>query len=254
MLDSEALGQSMEVAVYTPADYDANRSYPVLYLLHGFGGRAHSWFRYLNMGDEADRLANSGKIDPLIIVSPDYGNSFGVNSDAAGARVPPGVDAGQYEDYLIRELIPAIDNRYHTVRDKRGRSIGGISMGGYAALVLGMSNPDLFASIGAYSASLWTYHNTDLYPNQREWLFATAELRARRDPFLLAAHLGASGVQIHFDVGSEDPLAEPNRELYRELLAVGVTCSWESPPGNHNIEYWSGRLASYLCFHAGRAI
>ena len=251
-LPSKALDRDMSATIYLPPGYQLDRSYPVLYLLYGYGGNANSWFTYLHMGDAADRLIESNLIDPLIIVSPDYGNSFGVNSNPLDANeaASVGVDTGFYENYLIHELIPYVDRTYSTTKDKQGRWIGGISMGGYAALMLGFTYPEMFSKIGAHSAALWTYSSTDQFTGQRDWLYANPALRELRDPFLLSRNNELNEMTIYLDAGTEDPLSEKDELLYQQLQEQGIPSQWVSLPGGHDITYWSSRLEDYLLFYA----
>ncbi|WP_157891906.1 alpha/beta hydrolase [Paenibacillus crassostreae] len=249
-IPSKALDKDMRATIYLPPGYQSDQSYPVLYLLYGYGGNENSWFTYLHMGDAADRLIESNLIDSLIIVSPDYGNSFGVNSDPMDAPVPVGVDAGFYEDYLIHELVPYVDRTYSTMKDKQGRWIGGISMGGYAALMLGFTYPEMFSKIGAHSAALWTYNSTDQFTGQRDWLYANPALRELRDPFLLSRSNELNEMTIFLDAGVEDPLSEKDELLYQQLQEEGISAQWETSPGGHDFAYWSSRLDDYLLFYA----
>ncbi|MNZ76910.1 Endo-1,4-beta-xylanase Z precursor [compost metagenome] len=248
-LYSERLDFELEMSVYLPPEYSRNTRYPVLYLLYGYGGQHDSWFTYLNIHQVADRLIDKGKIDPLIIVSPDYGNSFGVNSMEGEGRDPGGVDIGPYEDYLIKELIPYIDRQYSTVKVRAGRYVGGASMGGYAALYLGFNHPELFSKIGAHSAALWDYSETDQFSGQRDWLYASESLRKVRDPFKLAESRQLNNLKVYLDSGTEDGLAEKDYLLYELLQSKGIDSRWAPYSGGHDVAYWSSQLENYLFFY-----
>ena len=248
---SSALDRQMGFTVYLPPDYDPQQPYPVLYLFYGYGGNRDSWFHGLSIHRVADQLVEEGRIAPLIMVSPSYGNSFAVNSFPGEGRDPGTVDIGSYEDYLIQELIPYVDSLYSTNTDRTGRYIGGASMGGYASLYLGLTYPELFSRIGAHSAAVWDYSPTDLYLDQRDWLYASEELRAARDPFLLAASEKLRDVKldIYLDAGDSDPLSEKDKHLYEVMLKHGLQARWAPNPGGHNGSYWASQLANYLRFY-----
>jgi len=252
-LHSIALDRDMGFTIYLPPGYDEARRYPVLYLFYGYGGNRDSWFTGLNIHRVADRLIGEGRIGPLLIVSPSYGNSFGVNSQAGEGRDPGTVDIGRYEDYLIQEVIPYVDGHFGTLAERKGRYIGGASMGGYAALYLGFTYPELFSKIGAHSAAVWNYTPTDLYTDQRDWLYATSALREARDPFLLAASGQLDGLKVYLDAGDSDPLSEKDKHLYTVLVENGVQAQWVPSPGGHSGTYWASRLESYLQFYDGTA-
>lgn len=248
-LYSERLNIVQEMSVYLPPAYSPDNQYPVLYMLYGYGGTHDSWFTNLHIHQVADRLIEEGKIEPLIIVSPDYGNSFGVNSMEGEGTDPGSVDIGPYEDYLIKELIPYIDRKYSTIASRSGRYVGGASMGGYAALYLGFNYSELFSKIGAHSAALWNYSETDQFIGQRDWLYASDELREIRDPFKLAESRQLNDLKVYLDSGTEDGLAEKDYLLYKLLKSKGIHAQWSPHPGGHDMGYWSGQLENYLIFY-----
>lgn len=136
--------------VYLPPGYEAGDSrYPVVYLLVGFTGSGEKMLNVSgfdeNIQEQMDRLIAGGDVRPMILVMPDcftrYGGSQYINSGATGP----------YEDYLIKEVIPYIDQKYRT----GGRAIAGKSSGGYAALVHGMRHPDLFQAVACHSGDLY---------------------------------------------------------------------------------------------------
>jgi enterochelin esterase-like enzyme len=80
-VESKAFNRSMGAEIYLPPGYNPKQKYPVLYLLYGYGGTPHSFFSLLPTHTTADQLIQAKQIEPLIIVSPDYRNSFAVNSN-----------------------------------------------------------------------------------------------------------------------------------------------------------------------------
>lgn len=251
-IDSKALGKEMHTTVYLPPDYSPDSKYPVLYLFHGYGGSHESYFTNLRLNTVADRLLQKDLIHPLIMVAPEYGNSFGVNSQPGEGQDPGGVSIGSYEDYLIEEVIPYIDTHYSTDASKTGRYIGGISMGGYASLYLGLTYHEMFSKIGAHSAALWTYTSSDQFTDQRDWLYADERLRSVRDPFMLAAPENLKELKIYLDAGKGDALAEKDYEFYTLLKTNNADVTWTTAPGGHDAAYWSGQLEAYISFYAGK--
>lgn len=251
-INSVALNREMAMSIYLPPGYNPNIKYPTLYLFYGYGGTHDSWFTYLDINGVADRLIQENKINPLIIVSPDYGNSFGVNTVPGEGHDPGGVSVGRYEDYLIQEVITYVDGHYSTQASKEGRYVGGASMGGFAALFLGFTYPELFSKIGAHSAAIWNYTSTDPYTDQRDWLYATETLRNARDPFKLAEPNKLDGTQVYLDAGNDDGLAEKDFSLYELLRSKNIDARWVPNPGGHSPTYWSGQLENYLVFYAGK--
>jgi enterochelin esterase-like enzyme len=133
--------QSMKYTVWLPAGYDESKTYPFLYLLHGYGDDNNSWIEK----GHADKIANEYLADggvPMVIVMPDALTSFYVNVDEAGAWMQSMMDKpGHYEDYFIKELMPTVESRYHC---NGKRALAGLSMGGWGTLYYGLKYPDKF--------------------------------------------------------------------------------------------------------------
>jgi len=141
-----------DITIYLPPSYaSSDKVYPVIYLLHGFGGNERS---YVDEVGELlavfliDGLINTGSLKEVIIVMPNaknkYGGSFYLNSELTG----------NYEDYIADELVDYIDIKYRTIRDRDGRAIAGASMGGYGSITLAMKHPETFSAIASLSPPL----------------------------------------------------------------------------------------------------
>ena len=249
-LQSTALHRQMSFRIYLPPAYSATTRYPVLYLLYGYGGNQDSFFGgFLDLHSVADRLIAARSIDPLIIVVPDYANSFAVNSTPEQGTNTSGGTIGLYEDYLMQELVPYVDHHYSTLATREKRSVGGFSMGGYAALYLGFRYPDKFSKVGGHSAALWDYTDTDQFTGQRDWLYPTPALRAQRDPLLLATTVDLRSLKVYLDAGSSDALLAKDRKLAGILQSSGVNVEWHEGSGGHERAYWQSKLENYLRFY-----
>ena len=130
-LQSKLAGTTLPYNVILPVDYEASPTtrYPVLYLLHGLTGHYTDWVAKTNVANYAAHL-------PLIIVMPEGNNGWYTDS----ASVP----TDKYESYILQELIPDVQRRYHTIEDRSGRAIAGLSMGGYGAIKFGLKSPGMF--------------------------------------------------------------------------------------------------------------
>ncbi len=129
---------------------EASRRYPVVYLLHGYQGSYKQWMAGVpewNIRDALDKLSAAGKVREMIVVMPDartrYGGSFYTNSPTTG----------NWEDFLARDLVGFIDNKYRTLPRPASRGIAGHSMGGYGATRLAMKHPDTFGAVYGLSAA-----------------------------------------------------------------------------------------------------
>jgi S-formylglutathione hydrolase FrmB len=152
---SPSLGEERYLQVYLPNGYDPNDTtrYPVLYFLHGAGGNQTSYPFLIQV---LDTLISDGTIKPVIVVKPDgrdslFGSSFYTNS----------ILYGNFEDYIVYDLVSFIDSSFHTHTDRLHRSIMGHSMGAYGAMKLALKHPDIFSAVASHSGGLDFTHYTD---------------------------------------------------------------------------------------------
>lgn len=145
--DHKKLAFTSGVCIYLPPGYGSSGlRYPVLYLLHGGSGRQSDWVRQGHVQTIADALYAKDKRNAMIIVMPDGGS---------GANWFDAYDKTYMNDsYVMNHLIPYVDRHFHTIADRAGRIIDGLSNGGYGALALAARHPDKFVSAGAMSANL----------------------------------------------------------------------------------------------------
>jgi enterochelin esterase-like enzyme len=254
-IHSESLKKNQNVSIYLPPGYEKGETYPVLYLLHGKDGNEKSWFNGFfgisaaHIDKTADHLIKEQKIKPMIIVSPMIDNSYGVNTSTKSTKVGDH-NEGLYEDFIVKELIPYVDSHFSTIQNKSGRYIGGLSMGGFSALYLAFSHPDLFSKVGGHSAALRLDVNTG---SGIGWLFANGRSRDDIDPLYLAEQAGNDGISVYLDHGDMDHawLVEGNKVLYSKLQSKNMKVQYVSKSGGHDYTYWSSQTAPYLMFYAG---
>jgi enterochelin esterase family protein len=151
---STALERFRRMHVYTPPGYETSgERYPVIWVLTGFTGRGRqllndgAWAPALN--DRMDALIASGKCRPAILAMPDcfthLGGSQYVNSEGLG----------RYEDYVVRELVPLVDERFRTLPGPRHTGVMGKSSGGFGAISLGMKHADVFGAVACHSGDMF---------------------------------------------------------------------------------------------------
>ncbi|MDQ3552828.1 MAG: esterase family protein, partial [Chloroflexota bacterium] len=154
---SGALGRDMPAQVFVPRDVDTATTHPVLYLFHGRYGSERGWMggRFGQEGvgvhDIAQGLIDEGRIPPLIIVSALIDDSYGVDSPPSDE----GYDHGPYERYIMDDLLPAIEARFPVSADPADRAIGGLSMGGFAALHAAFRYPERFGGVAGVSPAVF---------------------------------------------------------------------------------------------------
>lgn len=148
IIKSQILNKDVHFSIYLPEDYNkSERAYPVTYLLHGYGDADDGWIQFGEVNRLADDAIASGKIPPMIIVTPDGFQSFYINS--ADGKM-------KYEDFFVKELIPHIEKNFKVKSERRFRAIAGLSMGGYGSLILSLKHPDLFVASAPLSAAVWS--------------------------------------------------------------------------------------------------
>lgn len=222
-IPSKILGRSVGYCIDLPADYatSAPKRYPTLYFLHGLFGNDHRW---VDRGGKAifDKLTAEGEIGQFLVVMPDAGETFYINSENGKDR---------YEDFFIHELIPYIDHHYRTIPTREARGISGLSMGGYGALHLAMRHPDLFVAVTAHSAVLLTKFPNPI-PTTGRWGFYARILShafgsplnqaywEENSPLTLAKHpQNFNGLKIYFDAGTHDRYGfEKGASILDEIL------------------------------------
>ncbi len=224
---SEALAKRTNFNVIYPDRGEG--PFPVLFQLHGFSDDNYSWLYNSNLVRHVVDL-------PLIVVLPDGGTSRYLN-----VRTHERYARQNYEDLIMRD-IPAEVNRLFHVRPGPW-AIGGLSMGGYGALRLGMKYPDRFDSIWAHSAGLRPLDEDFLalldQPNEADVHHFASLLKER-----------GSWPVISFDCGTEDFLIEHNRDLNRYLDEIGLPHTYQEHPGAHTWGYWDEPVQEALAQHA----
>lgn len=145
-MNSELLGRELRYAVYLPDGYENGElDYPVLYLLHGGNNDESSWLAKGDIQVVLDRLIAERVIPPMIAVMPGNTRSYWVDGKEQKA-----------ESSVIDELIPHVDSTLHTIPERKGRLLAGLSAGGYGTVNIGLKHPDLFAAAAPLSPAIWT--------------------------------------------------------------------------------------------------
>jgi enterochelin esterase-like enzyme len=197
-------------------------------------------------------MIEAGEIQPLIVVCPNLDNSRGINS-AELYREDKGkygvVHKGRYEDYLLDELIPFVDNTFHTIQDRSARYIGGISSGGYTALSIGLRHQELFSKIGGHMPAI------DLsYADEDECYFADETMWLKNDPISIAKQTVFDDLQVFLDDGKEDEgqFYRACEKLFQLLRQNGADVQNHLFEGHHSGDYIRFNMETYLRFYSSR--
>ncbi len=265
MMPSNALGSVMRIRVVTPPGYDPDREYPVVYLLHLWGSHERFWTDRLAAQVRLAEGIAAGTLPPMILAMPQGDKSFYLN-----AADPPGIiweDSpyndkseyfydgfdcyGNYGDYLLKEAIPFVEANYPVRRDREGRAIGGLSMGGAGAAVHAFTDPGRFCAVGLHGPAVFY---TEDGPGAPPWIYGIDDPQAfaQRDPAALARRFVTPDDQprIYLDCGWDDPLRASIEVFHAALLELGLAHDYHLAPGGHDGAYWAGQVPAYLAFYA----
>jgi S-formylglutathione hydrolase FrmB len=250
-VQSKAMNKILKAAVVLPDSYQKSKTlFPVLYLLHGGQGSFRDWLTLPPDKTLLHRLADQYNI---MIVMPEGGaTSYYFDS--------PLQKESQFETFISKEVIDKVERTYRVIREKRGRVIAGLSMGGHGAMYLAARHPELYLAAGSMSGVMnidtRTWHVPESFARSRaenfNRLLGPPKDTAR--PYLeytiigMTGKLKANDVKLIFDVGVDDFLIEPNRDLHRRLLANGTPHDYIERPGKHDWTYWENALPYQLLF------
>ena len=143
-------GEIFRATIYTPPDYSASKKYPVLYLLHSASGDETTWTKELHAAAILDNLYADKKLVPMLVVMP-ASLPVAAQPRAGKSRAATSRAGMAFGEVLLRDLIPFVESKYPVLAGREYRAIAGLSMGAGVALGTGLTNPDKFAWIGAFS-------------------------------------------------------------------------------------------------------
>jgi putative tributyrin esterase len=232
---SAALNRDMQYRVILPASVAAGAKLPVVYLLHGGGGNFRDWSNY----SDSARFAERG----LILVMPEGDESYYVNA----AERPQ----DRFEDYIVNDLIRDVESKFPVAPGRATRAIVGVSMGGFGAVKLALSHPDLFVFAGGISTAVdvpsrpfsikriqqWQHHRSIFGP----W---GSQTRRNGDPFVLARSADSARTPYFFlSCGEQEGLLPANRNFAALLESRHFRYEFHVVPGGHNWNQWDSRLS-----------
>lgn len=253
---STILNKNVNYTIYVPADYDqSQRTYPVVYLLHGYTDDNTAWLQYGEVNRYADKAITDGTIPPMIIVMPDADSSFYINSYD---------DKEKYEDFFIKEFIPAIEKTWRIKGQKRFRAVAGLSMGGYGTLIYALKYPELFAAAAPLSAAVFADDDITGFP-ENSWDKTFAQLyghglkgkdrlsKAWYDnsiPKLVETKSADELKKVRYwiDCGDDDFLIKGNCNLHIMLTEKKVPHEFRVRDGVHDWKYWRTGIVDALKF------
>lgn len=234
---SPSMKKDIKAVVIRPAAYDKSKTYPVVYLLHGYSGNYADWIKKVK-----DLPAYADQFN-IIIVCPD-GNFSSWYFDS------PLDSAWKYETYVSKELVHWVDDHYSTIKSRTGRAITGLSMGGHGALYLAFRHQDVFGAAGSMSGGV------DLRPFPLNWDIAkrigsykdNPEQWEKNSVINLTHLLVKDALALIIDCGTGDFFYRVNVNLHEKLLERNIAHDFISRPGAHNWEYWDNAVSYQLLY------
>jgi len=253
---SSVLNRSVKYTIYLPADYETSeRTYPVVYLLHGYTDDNTAWVQFGEINRLADAAIAEGTIPPMIIVMPNADSSWYINSYDGKEK---------YEDFFVKEFIPTIEKTYRIKAEKTFRGIAGLSMGGYGTLILSLKHPELFSAAAPLSAAVFDDNTLTSIPDKNyENTFGQLFGRGLKGKDRLNDSWYSNSVlkiietksaddlrKVHYwiDCGDDDFLTKGNCLLHIALTDKGVPHEFRMRDGAHTWTYWRTGIIPALAF------
>ncbi len=249
-LPSKILKMDRKYAVYLPPDYDkSERSYPVLYLLHGGGDDQTGWVQFGEVLNIADKAINAGKATPMIIIMPDANTGTrGYSNNANGTWL--------YEDFFFQELMPFVEKKYRIKTEKRYRAISGLSMGGDGSFTYALHHPELFSSAcplsagtGPLTLEIAKGNVSRTTPGLPDSLIE--KYYKRQSVVELVKNWPDTikkTVRWYIDCGDDDFLFEGNSLVHIAMRKRDIPHEYRVRNGAHNWTYWREALPEVLAF------
>lgn len=233
---SNSMQKEIKCVVVTPDKYENTESYPVVYLLHGFGGNHKTW---ITIEPQIDEWCNDNNV---IVVCPDGANSWYWDS--------PTDSTYRYETFVSKELVSYIDSSYPTLASREGRAITGLSMGGHGAMWLSMRHKDTYGAAGSTSGGV------DIRPFPDNWEMTKQLGTLAENPEVWDSHTVINQIEniangdlaLIIDCGYDDFFFEVNNQFHQKLLEHGIIHDYIVRAGVHNAPYWKNSIAYQLLF------
>lgn len=251
LYESKTMGVDRYMWVYTPPGYDkSTRKYPVFYLLHGNGETQSGWVSNGRANVILDNLIADGKAEPMIVVMP-HGHAIQSASVGPYQAVPPPPGSGGFlnftlfSDELINQIIPTIEQDFRVIPDADHRAIGGLSMGAFQSIQIGLSHPELFHYVLAFSGGFGGLGPSAAgsIEEQAPWKELLANPpQTKKNLHLLFLGAGELETAMH----------EPGQRLVKLFNDAGLHAVWAEYPGGHVFRVWRNDLnyAAPMLFHS----
>lgn len=256
IIKSRIMNKDVAYTVYLPSDYEtSSRTYPVVYLLHGYTDDNTGWLQFGEINRYADKAIAEGIIPPMIIVMPNADSSWYINSYDGKEN---------YEDFFVKEFMPAVEKEYRIKAEKKYRGVAGLSMGGYGTLILSLKHPELFSAAAPLSAAVFDDEILTATADDRyDAVFGQLYGRGLKGKDRLNKDWYANSVlkivetktadelkkvRYWIDCGDDDALTKGNCLLHLALVDKKVPHEYRIRDGGHSWTYWRTGITDALKF------
>ncbi len=256
IVKSNIMKKEVAYTVYLPADYEtSNRTYPVVYLLHGYTDDNTGWLQFGEINRYADKAIADGIIPPMIIIMPNADSSWYINSYDGKEN---------YEDFFVKEFMPSVEKKYRIKAEKKYRGVAGLSMGGYGTMIYSLKHPELFAAAAPLSAAIFDDETIAGTPDARyEAVFGQLYGRELKAKDRLNKDWYANSVlkivedktadelkkvRYWIDCGDDDGLTKGNCLLHLMMVDKKVPHEYRIRDGGHSWTYWRTGITDALKF------
>jgi S-formylglutathione hydrolase FrmB len=233
---SKAMHKAKKCVVITP-DGNKKKTFPVVYLLHGYSGDFSNWIT------KVPKLKTYADQYQMVIVCPD--------GDYSSWYIDSPVDSTmKYETYIGREVPEYIEAHYAVIKDRRARAITGLSMGGHGGLFLGFRHADYFGACGSMSGGVDLNSSRskfdiakrvgDTVNHAENWTNYSVSHVVERYPL--------DSIAIIFDCGVDDFFYTINKELHEKMVRLKIPHDYIERPGGHSWDYWGNAVQYQLLF------
>jgi enterochelin esterase-like enzyme len=258
VMHSDIMGTDIPFSILLPASYvyEKDKTYPVVYMLHGLGDNHNSWNgKYLTANSKIKNMESAGKISEMIYVYPEGFSTYYCNYYTGKYN---------YMDMFVNELVPYIDANYRTIPDREHRGTIGYSMGGFGAMVLAEKHPEVFSCSAPLSMSFRTdaqymAESQSGWENQWGKIFGgmgeagygrITDYYKQHCPFYQFTpenKESLSKVHWFFTCGdNEEQLLIANDTLHVQLRDLGYPHEFRVGDGGHSSSYWMEALGEVL--------
>lgn len=227
-------GKQLQYSIYLPPSYygDAERSYPVVYLLHGINSTGDSFVNVDRIADRMDEWIAEGLIREMIVVMPNSGKSSGYRDTVPEKDVSD--SQGPWASHIYVDILGQIEGNYRVLKEKEFRGMTGISMGGGGVFRVGLAHPEIYTSFASHMGAVSDY---------REYIDAIpAEVLPTLDFYL--------------DCGISDQMVDPEitKAAGEYLESRNANVIWELRDGAHNSAFYMEGMPRSMKMHSDHFI